>query len=84
MADVTLELMFEVLKSSQARLAQVDGTIDELKQKIQASRTSQNGIRQEITSVFQEISGIHATLVRHEGHLDRIERRLELNEAPTS
>lgn len=83
MAGVTLELMFEVLKPLQARLAQVDGKIDELKE-IQASRTSQNGIRQEITSVFQEISGIHATLVRHEGHLDRIERRLELNEAPTS
>ncbi len=46
------ELMFEVLKSVQARLAQVDGKIDELKQETQASRTSQNGIRPEITSVF--------------------------------
>ncbi|MGY3494671.1 hypothetical protein [Bradyrhizobium sp. USDA 4502] len=82
MADVTMELMFEVMKSVQARLAQVDGKIDELKQ-MQASRTSQNGIRQEITGVFQEISGIHATLVRHEGRLDRIETRLELNEVPT-
>jgi septal ring factor EnvC (AmiA/AmiB activator) len=78
MADVTAELMFEV----QIRLAQVDGKIDELKQEMQASRTSQNGIRHEITSVFQEISGIHATLVRHEGRLDRIERRLELSDAP--
>jgi septal ring factor EnvC (AmiA/AmiB activator) len=83
MAEATADLMFEVLKSVQARLAQVDGKIDELKQKMQASRTSQNGIRQEITSVFQEISGIHATMVRHEGRLDRIERRLELNDAPT-
>ena len=84
MADVTLELMFEVLKSVQARLAQVDGRVDELKQEMQASRTSQNGIRQEITSVFQEISGIHATLVRYEGRLGRIEKRLELTDAPTS
>jgi septal ring factor EnvC (AmiA/AmiB activator) len=83
MADVTPELMFDVLKSIQARLAQVDGKVDELKQEMQASRTSQNGIRQEITSVFQEISGVHATLVRHEGRLDRIESRLELNDAPT-
>jgi len=83
MADVTPELMFEVLKSVQARVAQVDGKIDELKQEMQASRTSQNGIRQEITSVFQEVSGIHATLVRHERRLDRIETRLELNDAPT-
>jgi septal ring factor EnvC (AmiA/AmiB activator) len=83
MTEVTAELMFEVLKSVQARLAQVDGKIDELKQEMQASRTSQNGIRQEITSVFQEISGVHATLVRHEGRLDRIERRFDLNDAPT-
>ena len=80
MADATAELTLEVLKSVQARLAQVD----ELKQEMQASRTSQNGIRQEITSVFQEISGIHATLVRHEGRLDRIEKPLELADAPTS
>ena len=83
MADVTTDLMFEVLKAVQARLVQVDGKIDELKQEMQASRTSQNGIRQEITSVFQEVSGIHATLVRHEGRLDRIETRLELNDVPT-
>ena len=83
MPDVTLELMFEVLKSVQARLTQVDGKIDELKQEMQASRTAQNGIRQEITSVFEEISGVHKTLIRHEDRLDRIERRLELNDAPT-
>ena len=83
MPDVTMELMFEVSKSVQARLAQVDGKIDEQKQEMQALRTSQNGIRQEITGIFQEISGIHATLVRHEGRLDRIEKRLGLNEVPT-
>jgi septal ring factor EnvC (AmiA/AmiB activator) len=82
MADVTPDLVFEVLKPIQVRLAQVDGKIDELKQEMQASRTSQNGIRQEITSVFQEISGVHTTLVRHEGRLDRIEQRLKLNDAP--
>jgi septal ring factor EnvC (AmiA/AmiB activator) len=84
MTDITTELLFEVLNAVPARLAQVDGKIDELKQEMQASRTSQNGIRQEITSVFQEISGIHATLVRHEGRLDRIERRLELSDVPAS
>lgn len=47
MPHVALELMFEVLKSIQTRLTQVDGKIDELKQEMQASRTAQNGIRQE-------------------------------------
>ena len=82
MPDVTPDLMFEVSKSIQARLAQVDGKIDEMKQEMLALRTSQNAARQEITSVFQEISGVHATLVRHEGRLDRIERRLELADTP--
>jgi hypothetical protein len=49
MAEVTAEPRFEVLKSIQARLAQVDGKIDELKQEMQASRTSQIAPRQEIT-----------------------------------
>jgi hypothetical protein len=71
MAEVTPELMFEVLRAVQARLVQVDGKVDELKQEMQALRTSQ-------ISILQEISGMHATLVRHEGRLDRIERRLEL------
>ena len=44
MAEVTPELMFEILKAVQARLAQVDGKVDELKQEMQALRTSQNGI----------------------------------------
>jgi septal ring factor EnvC (AmiA/AmiB activator) len=83
MADVTPELMYEVLKSVQARLGQVDGKLDELKQEMQASRTAQNGIRQEIASVFEEISGVHKTLIRHEDRLDRIERRLELHDTPT-
>jgi hypothetical protein len=75
-AEVTPELIFEVLRAVQARLAQVDGKVDELKQ-MQAPRTSQ-------ISILQEISGIHATLVRHEGRLDRIERRLELTDVTTS
>ncbi len=74
MPDVTADLRFEVVKSIQARLAQVDGKIDEMKQEMLALRTSQNAARQEITSVFQEISGVHATY--------RIERRLELADAP--
>jgi uncharacterized coiled-coil DUF342 family protein len=82
MADATPELMLEILKSLQVRLAQVDGKVDELKQEMQASRSSQNGIRQEITGVFQEIASVHATLVRHESRLDRIESRLELSDVP--
>lgn len=37
-------------------------------------------MRSYMIGLQQEISGIHATLVRHELRLDRIERRLELTD----
>jgi chromosome segregation ATPase len=84
MAEVTPELVFEVLGAVQVRLAQLDGKVDELKQDMQALRTSQNGVRQDIAGIHREISSVHATLVRHEGRLDRIDRLLELNDVTTS
>ena len=84
MAAISNELIYEVLKSVQFRLAQVDGKVDEVRQGMQALGTSQNGIRQEITGIHEEILGIHATLIRHEGRLDRIDRRLELSDVPAS
>ncbi|MGE3146141.1 MAG: hypothetical protein AB7K35_11195 [Pseudorhodoplanes sp.] len=83
MADVTNELLFEVLKAVQTRLEQVDGKADESKQDMQALRTQIIGIHHDLLSIHQELGGIHATLVRHEQRLDRIERRLELSDAPS-
>ena len=82
MAEVANELLLENLKAMQAPLAQVDGKIDELKQEMQASRTSQIAQRQESTGVHHVLSRIQVTLVRHEGRLDHIERRLELSDVP--
>jgi hypothetical protein len=74
MAEISIDLIYEVLKAMQARLAGVDGKVDELGHAMQAFRTHMIGLQ-------QEMSGIHATLVRHEQRLDRIERRLELSES---
>jgi len=84
MADVSSELMFEVLKAVQARLEQVDGKADENKQDMMAMRTQLVSIHHDLLSIHQELGGIHATLVRHESRLDRIERRLELTDSPAS
>jgi hypothetical protein len=83
MAEVTNELMYEILKPIQARLEQVDGKADENKHDMQAMRTQMLGIHHDLLSIHQELGGIHATLVRHENRLDRIERRLELSDAPS-
>ena len=76
MADITNVLMFDVLKAIQPRLTGVDGKIDELKQEMQSFRTHMIGLQ-------QGMNGIHATLVRHEIRLDRIEKRLELSDVPS-
>jgi hypothetical protein len=73
MADVTMDLMFEVLKSVQKDVADVKLSNNEIKAELQAVRTHLIGMQ-------QDTHNIYATLARHELRLDRIDRRLELFE----
>jgi TolA-binding protein len=77
MAEVTNQLVYEILRSVQARLEQVDGKIDELKHETQALRT-------EMIGIHQQLNGIQLTLTRHENRRDRIDRRLGIVESPAS
>ncbi|WP_398470414.1 hypothetical protein [Tardiphaga sp.] len=83
MAEVSAELVYEVLKAVQARLAQIDGKLDEHNATMLAMKYQITGIHHDLTGIHSELSGIHATLIRHDHQLDRIEHRLELNEAPS-
>lgn len=83
MAEISNELIYEVLKSVQERLAQVDGKADENKSGMMALRTQMNSINHNLLSIHQELGGVHAKLVRHEQRLDRIEPRLELSDVPS-
>ena len=73
MAEITNELIFEVLKQIQERLSGIDHKIDELKSEMQA-------FRGHLIAMQQDIHNIYTTLARHETRLDRIERRLGLVE----
>jgi hypothetical protein len=84
MADISNELIYEVLKSVQFRVVQVDGKADENKGDMLALRTQITSIHHDLLSIHHELGGVHATLIRHEQRLDRIERRLELSDAPAS
>ena len=75
MAEVTNELIYEVLKALQDRLGKLDGRMDEVKQELQAIRTHQLAMQ-------QDTQNIYSALVRQDNRLDRIERRLELTESP--
>jgi hypothetical protein len=75
MADVTNELMYEVLKQMQQELAA-------LKEGVREIKDSQLAIRTHVVGPQQDVSNIYSILTRHDQRPDRIERRLELVEAP--
>lgn len=76
MADVSNELIFEVLKQVQQRLDKVDHKVDELKSEM-------NAMCGYLISMQQDVQNVYAILGRYDGRLEHIERRLELNDAPT-
>ncbi|PTM90201.1 hypothetical protein [Mycoplana dimorpha] len=73
MAEITNELMFELLKKIQA-------DTNTLKQGQSEIRAELNALRGTMISVQQDIHNIYGILSRHETRLDRIENRLELRE----
>jgi tetrahydromethanopterin S-methyltransferase subunit G len=75
MAEVSNELILEVLKQVQQRLDRVDNKVDELKSEM-------NALRGHMISLQQDTHNIYGMLGRHDGRLERIERRLELSDAP--
>ncbi len=73
MAEVTNELMYEVLKSIQADVRHLKDGQGEIRHEIVSLRLSQLGIQ-------NDIHNIYGILARHDERLDRIERRLDLRE----
>jgi DNA repair ATPase RecN len=73
MAEVTSELIYEVLKQLQDRMSSFDKKMDEVKSELQALRIHSIAMQ-------QDIQNIYATFVRQEARLDRIERRLGITE----
>jgi len=73
MAEVTNELMYELLKRMHADISDVKLTQRELKSEM-------NAMRGTMISMQQDVHNIYGVLARHENRLDRIENRLELRE----
>jgi hypothetical protein len=76
MADITNELMYEILKQLQDRMSSFDRKLDEVKSEMQALRIHS-------VAVQQDIQNIYSMFVRHDARLERIERRLNIAEATT-
>jgi chromosome segregation ATPase len=72
-AEVSNELIYEVLKQIQERGNGTDRKVDELKSEMQA-------FRGHLIALQQDVHNIYTVLARHDSRLDRIERRLQLVE----
>ena len=77
MAEVTNELIHEVLKAMQARLSNIEGSMVEVKTEIQA-------VRGHMLAIQTDVANLYAGQANIEFRLGRIERRLELTETPVS
>ena len=73
MADVSNELLYEILRPMQRERFEVKNSVGEVKLELSA-------VRGHFISMQQDVHNIYGVLTRHDASLERIERRLELNE----
>lgn len=77
MAEVSSDLILEILKALQRDSGEVKSNIGDIKAEL-------NAIRGHLISLQQDVHNVYGILGRHDVHLERIERRLELNDAPAA
>jgi archaellum component FlaC len=70
-ADVTNELMYEVLKRIQDRLDRIEDNTRVLSGELNAIRGPMNAFQRDISNIYDKLAG-------QELRLERIERRLDL------
>jgi len=71
MAEVTNELIYEVLKKMQDRLSGIEHSVQEVRTEIVALRGHMIAVQQDVANIYGRMAGV-------EVRLDRIDRRLEL------
>ena len=77
MAEISNELIYEVLKSLQRDAGETKLTMGEIKAELSA-------VRGYLVSLQQDVHDIYGIMGRHDLHLETIENRLELSDAPAS
>lgn len=73
MAEVTNDLMYELLKRMNHDLSELRQDVSEVKREL-------NVIRGHMVGIQSDIHNIYGVLARHDERLERIEHRLELRE----
>jgi DNA repair ATPase RecN len=82
MADVSNDLIYEVLKQVQQRLANIEHKLGEVDGRLHMLTQRIDGVRTEVGAAHTGIENIYQTLGHTDGRLSRIEKRLDLAHEP--
>ncbi len=75
MAEVTNDLIYEVLRAMQTRMTSLDEGLREVRSEINALRGPMIAIQQDVANIYSRVAGV-------EVRLEHIERRLDIVDAP--
>ena len=75
MAEVTNELIYEVLKSMQARLGNIEQGNKETAARLSALQTHLLAVEKDVANIYESLGALDA-------RLDRIEKRMDLIAEP--
>ncbi|PWW04336.1 hypothetical protein DFR52_1011031 [Hoeflea marina] len=82
MAEVTNELIFDVLKQIQTRMTHLDDGQQEIKGRIGSLSEQVRGLASSLNAAHTDIGNIYLSLDKLDQHVHRIEKRLELADHP--
>lgn len=77
MANVSNDLIYEVLKAMQPRLGNIDEGVREVRGEVRALRTTIHGVQGDLHNLYEAYSALN-------GRVARIERRLDIVDTPVS
>ena len=82
MAEVTNELIYEVLKGMQARLGNLEESVREVRGEVRALRSAITAIDNRMGAFHMDLGNLYEASGAMEGPMSRIERRLEITDTP--
>ena len=84
MAAVTNELIYEVLNAVQARPGNMEEGLREVRGELKGVRGNQQAQQLQMNAVQTDIGNLYETFGALDSRLARIERRLDITDAPVS
>jgi chromosome segregation ATPase len=83
MAEVTNELIYEVLRSMQARLGNVDEGLREVRGEVRALREGVNATNGQLGAIHLDIANLYEAYGTLDSRVARIEHRLDIIDTPS-